>query len=238
MKTFSGFPAGKLQVTPLPNLFFSELCPAIDDLGELKVTLHILWLLAHSAKSAGSGDKKGPARYISANELRGDRTLMQSLAAGGAKPDEALGCALASAVERGTLLHLSVADESGAGDDLYFLNSEAGRRAFEKFDQVQLRRGGSTPEPAAVGERPNIFALYEQNIGLLTPMISEELKEAEQQYPAEWIQDAFKIAVENNKRSWSYTRKILERWKAEGRTPDSKKRKHWWGDEYDKYINR
>ena len=45
MKAFSGFPAGKVHFTPLPNLFFSQLLPAIDDLAELKVTLHIFWLL-------------------------------------------------------------------------------------------------------------------------------------------------------------------------------------------------
>ena len=32
-------------------------------------------------------------------------------------------------------------------------------------------------------ERANIFVLYEQNIGLLQPLIVEELKEAEKLYP-------------------------------------------------------
>ena len=40
-------------------------------------------------------------------------------------------------------------------------------------------------------DRPNIFALYEQNIGLLTPLIAEDLKDAINHYPEEWIEAAF-----------------------------------------------
>ena len=66
-------------------------------------------------------------------------------------------------------------------------------------------------------QRPNIFVLYEQNIGPLTPLLAEELMEAEDTYPAAWIEDAFREAVELNKRSWRYIQRILERWAAEGK---------------------
>lgn len=225
MKLFSGFPSGKVEVTPLPNLFFSELCPAIDDLAELKVTLHIFWLIAN---------RKGSApRYVTASELRADRTLMQSLATKDAKPDDALTRALAAATERGTLLH-----RSSDGDEVYFLNNEAGRRAYERSERAKALPRGASREPVTVVDRPNIFVLYEQNIGLLTPMISEELKEAEKEYPTDWIADAFRIAVKQNRRSWAYIDAILKRMKTEGRGKDTKKRKHWWDDEYDKYVNR
>jgi DNA replication protein DnaD len=69
-------------------------------------------------------------------------------------------------------------------------------------------------------------------------MMAEELREAEKEYPADWIADAFKIAVENNKRSWSYVRKILTRWQTEGRSERAKKKKTWYGDEYSKYVKR
>jgi DnaD/phage-associated family protein len=66
-------------------------------------------------------------------------------------------------------------------------------------------------------ERPNIFVLYEQNIGLLSPLIAEDLKDAADQYPAEWIEAAFREAVQHNKRKWTYIRAILRRWETEGR---------------------
>lgn len=67
-----------------------------------------------------------------------------------------------------------------------------------------------------VVERPNIFALYEQNIGLLTPLLAEKLQDAEGRYPLDWIEAAFEEAVTNNKRNWRYIERILERWAVEG----------------------
>jgi DnaD/phage-associated family protein len=66
-------------------------------------------------------------------------------------------------------------------------------------------------------ERPNIFVLYEQNIGLLSPLLADELKDAADHYPVEWIEAAFREAVQHNKRKWSYIRAILRRWETEGR---------------------
>jgi len=80
-------------------------------------------------------------------------------------------------------------------------------------------------------ERPNIFALYEQNIGLLQPLIAEELREAEKTYPAAWIEEAFKIAVERNARNWRYIKAILERWTREGKDDGAPKR----GSKEDRY---
>lgn len=217
MKIFSGFPAGKLQVTPLPNLFFSELLPNIDDLAELKVTLHLFWLMAH---------RKTP--YLRASELRADRTLIQSLSTANATLDDAL----SRAVARGTLLEYSLSD-----DTLYFLNTERGRRALEKIEQEHPPRSNLAPEPVTPQERPNIFALYEQNIGLLTPLIAEELQEAEREYPNEWIVEAIRLAVEHNKRNWRYARAILERWKTEGRDT-GKRKKTWYDDAYAKFVKR
>lgn len=214
MKLFSGFPQGKLEVTPLPNLFFSELLPMIDDAAELKVTLHIFWLSAHN---------KAP--YVRVDDLRADRTLMQSLNTIDAKPADALKRGLDAATERGTLMRHG---------DLYFVNTDKGRRAFEKAQGEELPRG-ETRAPAQITERPNIFLLYEQNIGLLTPIIAEELQDAEKTYSAEWVADALKIAVDHNKRSWAYVRKILERWKTEGR---AKKKSDSWYAEYGKFVKR
>lgn len=68
--------------------------------------------------------------------------------------------------------------------------------------------------------RPNVFQLYEDNIGPLTPLIAERLKDAEESYPDSWLNDAIDQAVVNNARSWRYIEtifKILEgertRWK-------------------------
>jgi DnaD/phage-associated family protein len=64
---------------------------------------------------------------------------------------------------------------------------------------------------------PNVYKVFEQEIGIITMTVAEELKAAELDYPPEWMVDAFKEAAKNNKRSWKYAEAILKRWKAEGR---------------------
>jgi DnaD/phage-associated family protein len=214
MTGFSGFPEGKQPQTPVPSLFFTEILPLIDHLGELKVTLHIFWLLAH---------QKGERRYVSGDVLASDRRLLDGLASPGASREEALHDALDRAVVRGTLLRMT-AGEGLDRRDWYFVNTEKGRRAVQdvlagKWAPVELEY------PLHIeAQRANIFVLYEQNIGTLTPLLSEELMDAEARYPAAWIEDAFREAVALNKRSWRYIQRILERWAAEGRTDETSRR--------------
>jgi DnaD/phage-associated family protein len=52
---------------------------------------------------------------------------------------------------------------------------------------------------------------------VITPLLLEELREAEERYSAEWIEAAIQEAVHANVRSWRYIRKILERWATYGR---------------------
>jgi DNA replication protein len=207
MKQFSGFPP-KSKFTPIPNIFFSEVLPQIDDLAELKVTLHIIWALYQ---------KRGYPRYVTYGELLSDPTLMKGIEDQGSAP-EILRRALNQAVSRGTLLHLTL-ERKGEAHDLYFVNTEADRTAVARIESGELETGALVKaEPYQISpEQPNIFTLYEKNIGMLTPIIAEELKEAEKLYPASWIQDAFKEAVDLNKRSWRYISRILERWAAEGK---------------------
>jgi DNA replication protein len=211
MEKFKGFPA-RMRFTPVPNLFFTGLMPQIKDMAELKTTLYVIWLVY---------SKKGYPRYASFSELLGSRSLAGSLAEGDIPVAETLRTALQAAEGRGTLIHL-VADRDGEPEDIYLLNTEAERKTAEKIRNGEmaiagLKAAGVLPEPDA-GEMPNIYTLYEQNIGMLTPIIAEELAEAEKLYPAEWIRDAVREAVSLNKRNWRYIARILENWAAEGKS--------------------
>ena len=65
---------------------------------------------------------------------------------------------------------------------------------------------------------PNIFELYTQLIGPLPGgLLVDDLKMAQDDYPGEWIADAFKIAAENNARNWKYIKTILDNWQRKGR---------------------
>ena len=72
----------------------------------------------------------------------------------------------------------------------------------------------------------NIFQLYEQNIGMLSPLISDALLDAEKIYPATWFEAAMREAVSNNARSWKYVEAILKRWQRDGFGSDTRARKN------------
>jgi DNA replication protein len=209
MSQFSGFPV-RMEFTPVPNIFISNVLSQITDIAELKVTLHIFRLL---------GYKKVNPRFLTYRELAEDAGLMNSLSQTGKQPDEVLRQALKSASLRGVILHLI---PEGTTEGVYFLNTEANREAIAKIQSGELKLDGLEAKRASLevitAAQPNIFALYEENIGLLTPMIAEQLKDAEKIYPEAWIKDAVKEAVNAGKRNWRYISAILERWTTEGRS--------------------
>jgi DnaD/phage-associated family protein len=197
--SFAGFPEGKSQLVPLPLDFFRQLLPQIDHLGELKLIVYAFWRLEQV---------EGAFRFLRRVDFLQDPAFIQGL-----------GCPLEEALERaeqrGVLLTAWLELEDGT-ETLYLLNSPKGRAALRAIQSGQWRPALSPP-PNPPPEPGKIFRLYEENIGPLTPLIAEALGEAEDTYPAGWIEDAMRIAVERNKRTWRYVAAILERWQREGR---------------------
>jgi DnaD/phage-associated family protein len=64
----------------------------------------------------------------------------------------------------------------------------------------------------------DIFKLYEENFGRLTPLIKGALIQARLTYPDEWIRDAMIVAVKQNNRRWKYIEGILKNWQMFGKT--------------------
>ncbi len=215
MKGFSGFPSGKTRTTPVPNLFFTDLLPQIDHLGEMKVTLYCFWRLSL---------KEGSIRYVRRNEMLANPALMNGLSQFKHEAESALDESLERATSRGTLLHVEI-ESAGGKEDLYFMNTPKGRAAVEAMTRGEWRPTTDDETPVEVlVDRPNAFTLYEQNIGPLTPMIADELRDIEREYPAEWIEEAIREAVENNARSLRYIVRILETWKTQGKADRGKAR--------------
>lgn len=243
MTGFTGFPSGKNPYVPVPEVFFTALLPEIEDTAELKVTLHLFWLLAQ---------KQGNPRCISDRELLMDTVLLRGLKRhGDPRPvEDRLRRGLEQAVARGTLLHihLKLLSETSGEEEVigwYFFNTVRSRKIVQelqgaemlpanlltKEEEVVQVVGAGLGQYTTSGydghleslrgqvqiERPNIFVLYEQNIGLLTPMIAHQLEDAADRYPADWIEAAFSEAVQRNKRNWKYISAILQRWETEGR---------------------
>jgi DNA replication protein len=196
MASFEGFPSGTKSL-PVPSLLLGSLLEEIDDLAELKCTLRFLW---YAAQVAGS------PKWVLADALEADGVLVAALGS-----PQAIREGLRHAIERGTLLSV--------GGKLLLHTPENERDA----EQLSPAPAATAPNWQRRAEQPNVYSLYEANIGLLTPMVSDQLRDAEQEYPAEWIKAAIREAVERNVRNWRYVAVILERWATEGRVGDGER---------------
>jgi DNA replication protein len=205
---FPGFPEEITTHIRIPEQFFRQVMLHIDNLDELKLTLYIFWRLERM---------EGPFHYIRFSELLNDLQLVQSMRNDPDKAHTALKTALNRAVKHGTLL-LSEISTGEEQDKLICLNSPKGRAILTAIQHGEWQATDNLSQSVEVySEHPNIFQLYEANVGPLTPLIADALRDAEKTYQANWIEDAFRIAVERNKRNWHYIEAILHRWQEGGR---------------------
>ena len=209
---FEGFPA-KVLCTPLPDPILNSLLETITDLAELKVVLRAIFLLNR---------QKSFPPAIPVEMLLSDGVLNRGLEGHGDNIQGDILKGLNLAVGR-NIFQLFKIKESGIEGNQLLLNTDSARRWLSNNKDVIVL--SSLPEDidgnqkSAYPNRPksNIFALYEDNIGTISPMLAEELKLAEKEYNHAWIEEAFQIAVNQNKRSWGYISAILRRWSTEGR---------------------
>jgi DnaD/phage-associated family protein len=122
-------------------------------------------------------------------------------------------------------------EDAQAVQHLYFMNTPK-RRAPWKTTSGEWRPGDEAGTVVTLSQvRSGIFVLYEQNIGPLTPMVAEELRDAMATYPQPWIEDAIRIAVKNNARKLKYILAVLDRMRSEGRNEQEDR------DDPEKYLS-
>ena len=192
---------------PIPAAALSQWLADIDDIVELKVTLRALALLADEPR------RRSVPPFIALEDLLDDPVLADAQLSG--IENHALS-GLAAAVGRGTLAAIR-----DAGSMRVLLNDEDCQRylqtggvtlltAAELAGPAAVYAEGPLPQPTPTGEpRANIFALYEQHIGILNHSIAEQLRAAEEEYPADWIAEAIAVAAERNVRNWRYIDAVL-----------------------------
>ncbi len=196
-----GFPLpDDFATTRVPNAVLGRVLSTIEDADEIKLILRAIWLLEH---------QRGYPRYITRNDLRRDRILSVTI------PDQSdFDRILQSAIERGVFVEVSINDNS-----CLMFNTESARRASIEVSTTtdNLNEDDNGWETAAVSTAlADAFRAYEENIGILSPMIRQSILAALEDFTDEDITHAVRIAVENESRSWSYVSGILRRWTNEG----------------------
>ncbi len=201
---------------PIPAAAMAQWLADIDDIVELKVTLRALALLAEEPR------RRSVPPSVAIEDLLDDRVLGAALSGG---DGNSVRSGLAAAIDRGTLV--AIRDR---GTVRVLLNDDDCRRYVETADISELtgadlagQADADAPEthpdsPTTEEPRANIFTLYEQHIGPYGHSIAEQLRAAEEEYPADWIADAIAVAAERNVRNWRYVDAVLRRWKQERQT--------------------
>ncbi len=201
----------------LDAAYLRDLLARCTDLAELKIALYVALAAAERSHPLVPIEElltpdvirsvAGPTSPES-GEVRAQRTVERALV-------------------NGWLLRLSVSEADATR--VYLLPSTDMYRGYVE----RIRAGdvgveealGLPPEGEASVFRPNVFAQYEQFIGPLTPLIAEQLRDAERSYPRQWIEEAIREAVDYNKPNWRYVQTILSNWEKSG-APDGVTRRH------------
>jgi DnaD/phage-associated family protein len=202
---FSGFQENKKHFTGIPDQFFGELLPVIKDINELKLVFYLLW-------SAYTQGDYGVSFIV--KDILLDENFLKGLEFSDKDPKSLLTTLLEKLVHNNILIKVNT---NPAEESSFFINSPRGRAAAELALSGSLFQTQNQPRATLDIIKPNIFRLYEENIGPLTPLIADSLRDAEDTYPEEWIEEAIQIAVANNVRRWNYIDRILSRWQEEGR---------------------
>lgn len=195
----------------LPVEFFDRILVETKELPELKVVLHASYLAARQGTPAVALDD-----LLAADVVRS--------VAGPTSPEPGevrLMRAVDRAVANGSLLRVSL-QVKGQATTLLLLSSARNRGIVDRMraaDPSVWSELDLEPSAEVTLYRPNVFGFYERHIGPLTPLIAEQLRDAERSYPQSWIEQAILTAVEYNKRNWRYVQTILTRWEETG-APD------------------
>src|SRR5918997_4791581 len=144
--TFSGFSTD--DPIKLPQEFFTEVLPAISQPAEIKVTLHVFYMLKASRRRP---------RMVEWNAMRSDATLGRSLRAiAPLRPlEDVLVDGMAAAVRRGTLLHVVIPEGPRVGN-WYLANTERNRVWAARVGDGDI---SWLPVPSNGSDRPTLFAI-------------------------------------------------------------------------------
>jgi DNA replication protein len=192
----------------LPRSFLLRVLTQVEDLAELRAILYVSYVMEETGARSVSLERllSVEATQIVAHERSPEpgRIRVQR--------------ALDRAVVNGHLLRLRTL-ERGRSSTAYLLATPENEDVVERLEAGDAAAAAELDiDPAHTLElyRPNIFVLYERHLGPLTPLVAEQLREAEQQYPREWIEGAMEQAAGYNRRTWRYVESILARWEEEG----------------------
>ena len=194
----------------IPNILFSSILENVEEIANLKLAFRITFLIQRQS---------GNVRFTTINSLLADPSLVLAIGSPDAITFErVVRSGIRTCIELGIFLGTTV-ETDGRKEELLFLNNNYNKEIIHKIHNSEIQLPtlpGASPVPE-FAPRPNIFKIYEESIGMLTPVIAERLKELEEEFPDTWLYEAIKEASIQNHMRLSYIEGILRRWRQDGR---------------------
>ena len=193
--------------TPVPNPLLADLLVEITDPDELRLTLRAVWALHQ---------QRGFPQSVTMSDLAADRTVAAMLRTAGEDLENRVSALLDQAAGRGTLLKLP----GRGGEDRYYLNTEPVRRALARQGFVPADTSEAADAEAeleswqdleAAAEPSLAVTAYEENIGQITPLVAEKIRDAIADYSELAVVDAIRTAAAKDTRNWNYIAALLRR---------------------------
>jgi DnaD/phage-associated family protein len=99
---------------------------------------------------------------------------------------------------------------------------------IDKTREEEIRKDNNKPSPVVVVDdsaryRHTCDLIHQNGFGMMTPLMADEVHAMIAEYPDEWIDRAFEVAVKANKRRLDYALGVLENWRRDGFDPKKAK---------------
>lgn len=192
----------------IPESLLTDWLPRVDNLASLKIVLYAYWIWHNSEAEFPVFDSKA---------------LHETLEEEHMSPDQ-IQAGLKVLLSDG--IFINPEPEHTAWKTALVLNTPLGQAALEAIRSGTLVQAPIDPtiSPKTSSSGVSIYQLYEENIGVITPILAESLRDLESEYSLEWISEAFTIAAKQNVRNLRYIEAILERWRKEGKNDRTDRR--------------
>jgi DnaD/phage-associated family protein len=195
----------------LPEEFCNQQLPRLQDADLIKLLLYLQIRFTR---------QEGENKYLFVRQILQSSTLQHWM--GADHTEDRVREALKKAVANGLLISAKI--RTDGNNQIVLNNDENGKTSLNRLQQgLWLPHPTDDPLEAIAQPQKNIYQLYEENIGPLTPLLSEDLTAAQEEYPSQWIEEAIHIAVQNNARSWRYVDAVLKSWQKEGKDGQSRR---------------
>jgi len=206
-------PQNEAAMVCITRPYFDLLLTQAANYDELQTLLAFIRVLADHPDGTLDLDEESLIRNQQLNAVLSTNAVSQS-------STSRIMRALNQAVIRGALIRSSLLQGNrqsilyrlGSVESSVQNQSHPGPQVMDTFD---ADRSGTTLKHN--GQAASVYATYENNIGLLTPLVADQIRLALELYPASWIHEAISEAVAYNRRQWRYIQRILQKWSVDGR---------------------